>query len=138
MADSCSLFFSLASPALSRPLCAQVQRAHQPFGRGGWAQWDSPAYAAGLKQILQARISRPVGDGVVKQWVSALTAHSAQSADRGGFSQMTTHASRRSAILPSLAFVRLLSLTLCLFCRRVCQPAGIYVIPQSDQCYPDF
>jgi hypothetical protein len=115
-----------------------VQSAHQPFGRGGWAQWDSPAYAAGLKQILQARISRPVGHGVIKQWVSALTAHSAQSDDRVGFSQMTTHASRRSATPPSLAFVRLLSLTLCLFCRRVWQPAGIYVVPQSDQCYPDY
>jgi len=123
-----------------------VQRAHQPFGRGGWAQWDSPAYAAGLKQILQARISRPVGDGVVKQWVSALTAHSAQSADRGGFSELTTRASRTSAIPPSLVFVRHSSLThlrpphvtLCLFYRRVFQPAGIYVVPQSDQCYPDY
>ena len=47
-----------------------MQSAHQPFGRC-WAQCDSPAYAAGLKQILQARISRPVGKGVIQQWVSA-------------------------------------------------------------------
>jgi len=68
------------------PLCSQVQSAQLPFdlrSATSSASFSSAdASTRGFKQILQARISRPVGEGVMRHWVSA---H--QSAQRdGGFS----------------------------------------------------
>lgn len=111
----------------------QVQQAHIPFGSQAVpCYYGSPGYAASLKQIFQARITtpNPSSPGPNFPWlVDAMM----RCAEPLGGAVFGVEGQRKQSLTAAVAAP--LSRW---FVFDSQPPSGIFVVPRSDQCYPEY